>query len=324
MFLLEYQRHILQMAKGGLYVAVIRFGRIIKKRREDLGLTQEDLADGICSVPTLSRIENGERIPTKNIYERLLQRLGYSGNNFDIYTDEKDFRIHELQFNIRQAYIEGNIEAARKYLAAYSLENTEDSNINRQFHVLYSTLLYQKDYPIQTQLERFEEAIRLTSPRYDQHKIPHILSYEEINLINNIAFCHAVLGNRAWGIELLLQLKDYYHRHIVNPEEALRTQPMVLYNLSKMLGLEGRYDECVEICDLGIKLAKTTGRASLLSRTLYNKAWALIKRNELGDFNQAKLIARQALYMATIMGQKESLACCQRLYKDTYGEDISL
>ena len=59
-------------------VPILQFGLIIKRRREELGYTQEELADGICSVPTLSRIENGERMPTKEHFEMLLQRLGYS------------------------------------------------------------------------------------------------------------------------------------------------------------------------------------------------------------------------------------------------------
>ena len=59
-------------------MSIYLFGPLIKQRREELGYTQEDLADGICSVPTLSRIENGERIPTKQHSEMLLQRLGYS------------------------------------------------------------------------------------------------------------------------------------------------------------------------------------------------------------------------------------------------------
>lgn len=46
-------------------MAVFQLGPIIRNRRNVLGLSQEDLADGICSVPTLSRIENGERMPTK-------------------------------------------------------------------------------------------------------------------------------------------------------------------------------------------------------------------------------------------------------------------
>lgn len=80
---------------------------------------------------------------------------------------------------------------------------------------------------------------------------------------------------------------------------------MILYNLSKYLGLEGRYDECIEICDLGIQLAQRTGRCPELAQTLYNRAWALEKRNLPHDRADAELYAKQALQMAEIMGQKE-------------------
>ena len=46
---------------------IFQFGFMIKHRREELGYTQEDLADGICSVPTLSRIENGDVCQQGNI-----------------------------------------------------------------------------------------------------------------------------------------------------------------------------------------------------------------------------------------------------------------
>ena len=56
-------------------MAVFQLGPIMRARREELGLSQEDLADGICAVPTLSRIENGERMPTKNHFEKLMQTV---------------------------------------------------------------------------------------------------------------------------------------------------------------------------------------------------------------------------------------------------------
>ena len=34
-------------------------GEYVKQRRLDLGLTQEQLCDGICEPMTLSRLENG-------------------------------------------------------------------------------------------------------------------------------------------------------------------------------------------------------------------------------------------------------------------------
>lgn len=57
---------------------IYRCGYIIRQRSEELGYTQEDLAEGICSVPTLSRIENGERLPAKDHFKMLRHRLGFS------------------------------------------------------------------------------------------------------------------------------------------------------------------------------------------------------------------------------------------------------
>ena len=65
------------MQKGSEF-NVYYWDPLIYQQIEALGLTQEDLADGICSVTTLSRIENGERLPDKQHSEMLLQRLGYS------------------------------------------------------------------------------------------------------------------------------------------------------------------------------------------------------------------------------------------------------
>lgn len=42
-------------------MANYRAGDVIRMTRNAVGITQEDLSDGICSVETLSRIENGDR-----------------------------------------------------------------------------------------------------------------------------------------------------------------------------------------------------------------------------------------------------------------------
>ena len=42
-------------------------GEIIKQRRQELGITQAELCEGICEPPTLSRIENKKQTPTRNV-----------------------------------------------------------------------------------------------------------------------------------------------------------------------------------------------------------------------------------------------------------------
>lgn len=50
-------------------------GEIIHHLRKKAGLTQEALADGICSPVSISRIENGKQMPSGKVLEQLLARL---------------------------------------------------------------------------------------------------------------------------------------------------------------------------------------------------------------------------------------------------------
>ncbi|MBK9710306.1 MAG: tetratricopeptide repeat protein [Kouleothrix sp.] len=52
------------------------FGQRVKQYRKDLDLTQEDFAERVgCSIETVSKIERGERRPSKQVAERMAQVL---------------------------------------------------------------------------------------------------------------------------------------------------------------------------------------------------------------------------------------------------------
>lgn len=285
---------------------IFQFGFMLKQRREELGYTQEDLADGICSVPTLSRIENGERMPTREHFEMLIQRLGYSDTMLDIYVDERQFQLHELKFQIRQAIILNQLETAQRMLVEYESYIEKPNQIEIQFVILCRTLSNSKAYSPEERLKIFEEAIRLTCPKYEISKFPRILSFEEILILNNIAVCYAQMGNYELAISVLQHLKCYYENNMMNSEEVLRTQPLILYNLSKYLGCSARYDECIEIADRGIRIARNTGRCSFMDGLLYNRAWALVRRKRSGDREAALLSAKQAYSFSRIMEREET------------------
>lgn len=281
----------------------------------ELGLSQEDLADGICAVTTLSRIENGERMPTQNHLEILLQRIGYSDMMIQSYVDEAYFVAHELKFKIRQAYIENDATKAQELLQQFNALVAKPSAIDEQFILLHDVLLYPQRYSKEEKLRKMEEAICLTYPKYKQGHFPFLLSYEEIVLLNNIAIFNADCGRRKEAIDILYSVADYYDTHMVNAEEALRTEPMTLYNLSKYLGLENRFDECIAICERGIQLAQKTGRSQAFAQTLYNKAWALVKRNREEDLTVAKELAYHALNVANAFGKPYIATQCQVFIK---------
>ena len=51
-------------------------GQMVRRIRVEQGMTQEVLADGICTTSYLSRVEHGSQIPSREIYQLLMERLG--------------------------------------------------------------------------------------------------------------------------------------------------------------------------------------------------------------------------------------------------------
>lgn len=304
-------------------MSIFQIGPIVRSRRMELGYSQEDLADGICSVPTLSRIESGERMPTRKHLEMLMQRLGLSEMPLDSFMSNQEFRIHELKYAIRCAYIERNYSLARESLEELEKVLQEPTPIDMQHQLLYHTLLYKEQFSVEQRLRRFEKALLLTCPKYRDNCFPRVMSYEELTVLNNIAISYGALENYDKACSILYFIKKYYEDHIVSTEEARRTQPMILFNLSVSLGRSGRYDECIEICDIEIRLARNTGRCSHLGLVLFNRAWSMVKRDQPGDRDGAKLYLRQAVAFSEIMGNAEDAKRMRDCYFEFFGDKLS-
>ncbi len=255
-------------------------------------------------------------MPTQNHLEILLQRIGYSDMMLQSYVDESDFLAHELKFKIRQAYIEKDTTKAQELLQQFTALIKKPTATDQQFILLYRVLLYPQKYTNEECLQELEKAISLTCPSYQHGRFPFLLSYEEIVLLNNIAIYKSYCGMRKEAIDILYGIHHYYNTHMVNTEETLRSQPMTLYNLSKMLGLENRFDECIEICDLGIKLAQKTGRCQEFAHTLYNKAWALWKKGGKENLAASKVFVYRALNVGIAFEDEHFVKHCERFIQE--------
>ena len=289
-------------------MSIYLFGPLIKKRREELGYTQEELADGICSVPTLSRIENGERIPTRHHGEMLLQRLGYSDSVQISFVSKKTLKSHELKYSIRQAVNNHKNEQAMKLLEQFIQLADRSDHVSGQFILLYQTLL--SSLSNEEKIDQLTKAVQLTCPKFDSVSIPEFLSYEEIIIINNLAVCLGDDGRVDEAVRLLNALKQHHENNMVDQEEILRTQLLILFNLSKYLGQAQKYDECIEICDQGIRISQETRRCNNLDHFYFNKAQSLLRRNRAHDAPIAKECIRLAICTADALGratQKQNL-----------------
>ena len=81
-------------------MAFYMFGDYIREQRERMGVTQEDLCEGICSPGTLSKIENGRQGVRLNQYIALMERLGLPVQPMGVQVTEEEMRITCSRFDI--------------------------------------------------------------------------------------------------------------------------------------------------------------------------------------------------------------------------------
>lgn len=301
-------------------------GKYIKARRIELGISQEKLADGFCARNSISRIESGERVPKSDVLTTLLQRLGLSDSQIKILTDGEDVELAQVKFNVRQALILHDYTKARFILRQNEATISKLDPVSRRTFDIVDAIIRSSQNEISKEeaLALFENLMRVIHPRYSPDNLPILLSYEEIILLNNIAFIYNDVGERETAITILYHVKEFYDSYVCDIEEALRTQPMILYNLSKLLGLAGRYDECIHICEEGIKLATETGKCANLATTYYNLAWALYYRNRSDDKERSLKYLKMAYYTVSVIDSKNLKRIdkyAQRL-KEWFGETI--
>lgn len=115
-------------------------GEYVKQRRLDLGLTQEQLCDGICEPMTLSRLENGKQTPSRNRINALLQRLGLPDDRYFALLSKNELEMEALQKEIvagRQDVLQYSHSKGYEQTKAPKLNKTkkkgETENVYRNF-----------------------------------------------------------------------------------------------------------------------------------------------------------------------------------------------
>ena len=169
-------------------------GEYIKQRRLDLGLTQEQLCDGICEPMTLSRLENGKQTPSRNRINAILQRLGLPDDRYFALLSKNELEMEALQTEIVACNVTEKVSEGFEKLAQFEELAEPDDQIARQFILRSKVLLGRLDgrYTPEEQIDMLMQAIRLTVPRFHLDEIERFLySKDEIKIINQIGIAYS-------------------------------------------------------------------------------------------------------------------------------------
>lgn len=154
-----------------------KFGNFMKCAREKKNISLAELCEGLCSLTTAQKLETGERIPELLLRARLMERLGYSCEGFEIYVGYQEYEDWKERQRIVRNMYHGEIEAAGNALKNY--EEIVQKREGRPQKVMEKTnyllrkqfILYMKAQIMMLQKKEageltkiLEEAIKLTIP----------------------------------------------------------------------------------------------------------------------------------------------------------------
>lgn len=273
---------------------------IIRKCRENAGLSQEALSEEVCSAETLSRIERGIVTPEEKNYRSLMEKMNQAIERDRGFIDVEEYKLRE-EFRMVSKYTsQMEYEKAYKVWQKLRKKIPQNSMENRQSILRYDTLIGYGKRKIawEEAIGQYELALRETMPKFGQIDIARWpLTRTEIFLLNNIASGYYHIGKKKEAKEILNSIKKAIESSNVAVTYQVREYVVVLYNIARIEKLEGNTSGAKRMFEKGIYLELQAGRITKAAKLLYGIGWTL---KEEGQEEKARQVIRQAFFLSDI------------------------
>ena len=309
----------------------LRIGEVIKRRRKELGLTQAEVCEEICEPMTLSRIENGKQAPSYNRVKAILHRLDLPDDRYTALLEEDEIKLEDLK---REACAKENLfwEASdqdrpkRREEALAAIQALEEfageDHLTRQFIMGLKETLGKPEgpYTLEEKLELLMGAIRITRPKFDLEEINDLrYSKEEMALIIRIASAYSLAGEKRKALDIYHQLIKYTRKHGWDQPRYANHLALILNNYARELNIDKRYEETLEIAQLGWSICVKYAEYQCLGTLLAIQANTYAHLEEKG---KSEDLYYQALYLYKALGNWANIAHLKNDAKDTLGLDL--
>lgn len=276
-------------------------GQYLSTERKKVNYTQEKISDGICSVESYSRIENGRK-PTRNNYKALTEKIGTenryyielvnTGNidalllrreiSYELFM-EKNERLPELLEELKTVLGEKEVAKNRQYLEFVRVsieENTGRKTWNQCCDMFRNILSY-------------------TMNEKEIGKKRHVYTMLEINLIDHISVCMAKDGKSEEAMHLIKAFLD--DMDYMKTEKYYETF-LAKLNYARWKSDRGNFDEAECIYREGIEQRIRRNKTELLDEYIGEYAYNKYLKNNINEKQDVKRYLLYALVLSRIYG----------------------
>ena len=298
---------------------------LLRDERDLSGYSQEELAEAIgIDVKTISRIENGKSTPKKATFASIKEHFDLEGDSLQTRLAVDSPFLLEMERDISRLTSKHQYKEAEILFKSLKKQLSMESKVNRQYvaftEALFDNMLKRK--PVEEVIADLENAFRIT--RNDKHlkNLGKFVTTDlEAKIINMMALCYEILGDRNESIKLLEKLKEGYERSKVTDRNHRIPIGLLYTNLCTYYEEMNRFDDAISLADKAIKYYIKCNRGDKLGFLVEEKTYTNYRMT--GDNTTNKEKYRQSYRLMELMksGENEK-APLREAYKEWYGETI--
>lgn len=300
----------------------ILFGEIIRTRREELQMSQDELCEGVCGRSSLSRIETGRSECSRYFAEVFLQRLGLP---MDFYY------AAGTKNGIEQIKIKNQIQVALRTNNDSSLSKIIDEGEKYlDDNILYSQLimrakatdLFNKGQVLEAK-KMLLDAVNLIHKDFKLDNINKMfMSFEDIYAFNMLALIYIEQKDYDAGLKIFKLIIDNIHEKKENDSslELTHIKVMLYYNYSRALGRADDYKECLIYAEKGLELNQYINRIIQQVELLMNKGYALCSIH--GNKEEGILVLKDALKLCEVIQHHRYIKIIKRDAEELFGVSL--
>ncbi|MGR3765873.1 helix-turn-helix domain-containing protein [Rossellomorea sp. NS-SX7] len=223
-------------------------GTKIRELRKDIGLTQGELAEDICTQALVSRIEKGDIYPSAASLYQISKKLGVDVNYFfEIGSTPRLDYVKEVERQLRKMRIK------LKYNEMMDVIKVEESNPlfykdSTNLQLLYwhkSIYLFEVKKDHKKAIDLLTEAYHLTAAQ------KKVLTEREIEILMTLGVFEFNLGNQDQSMEYYNKVHSALSTLEHLNDKSIKTR--LLYNIARSLTRLGNYKESTRYCEQAIK-----------------------------------------------------------------------
>lgn len=255
---------------------------LIRKERKAIGMSQEELSDGICAPETLARIESGKRRPRDKKVDALLEKMKRERKRVNPLIMTDDYDVLWLMREFYSALDYSEYEKAGKLLDEIEAGLDCSELQNQQFlcaervKILYE----QQKWTPKECLEELEKQLRMTLDIEKGEIFKHELTIEEHSIMNVIAVICYENGEKEKAIRIWKLQKQGFENSRIHSVFHILEWELATENLATGMEEAGEKRIAVELCKEKNQISMEAGRGNPLGRSLITMASAMEEINQ--------------------------------------------